>query len=161
MPSPRNTLTQGRTLHFVYAYGEWEVVLNGNDPEHPIERDHLGDGEVYMLIHKGEPVATCSTHCLRIVTTWSDGSGDHDHYVGLRVESLVDAKQWAMLPWKEYGPGELIVAWNHYDDMISRHDERSGSFAIASWREVESALGRGEHELHFHDGRASVVPPIY
>ena len=137
----------------MYAYGEWEVVLNASDPEHLIERDHLGDGEVYVLMHEGEPLATCSTHCLRIVRTWSDGSGDHDHYVALRVESISDAKRWAMLPWEEYGPGNLIVAWNHYHDLISRHDGGNGSFAIATWVEVESALARGEHELQFHDGR--------
>ncbi len=153
MAGQNNSPTPDQALHLVYAHGEWEVVLNSSDPEYPIERDDLADGMIYALIFGGDPVATGSTHSLRVVSTWSDGTGDHDHYVVLRLESIVDAEQWATLPWREYRPKQLIVAWNHWHDLISRHDEENGSFAIASWVEVESALARGQHDVHFHDGK--------
>ncbi len=133
---------------------DWQLWLTEDEANDPYEKsDHLKDGTRYVVLLEGEALAECTAHQLTEVYTWSDGSGDHDNYVVLRVEVVLDSKRWQVLPWGHRGPGELFYGWNHSEDEMIRDDPQGMGWTMASWDEVEQALAEGECRLEYFDGR--------
>lgn len=138
---------------------DWTVGVTRDARDEPFEiRNHLADGTRHVVLLDDEPLAECSVHHVTVVHTWSDGSGDHDHYAALRIESVLDEPRWRRLPWGHRGPGELFYAWNHYHDEMIRDDPEGQGWIMASWEEVERALADETCTLEYHDG-ARWLPP--
>ncbi len=132
---------------------DWQLRLTEDEANDPYEKSsQVRDGTRYLVLFEGEALAECTAHHLSEVYTWSDGSGDHDNYVVLRVEVVLDPKRWRGLPWGHRGPGELFYGWSHEQDEMIRDDPEGIGWKMTSWEEVEQALAAGECRLEFIDG---------
>ena len=142
---------------FVYYAKEdpWQDDRDGNHVR-TVRRagDRVARPEKHIEDEKrrNEALAERTAHHLSEVYTWSDGSGDHDNYVVLRLEVVLDSKRWQVLPWGHRHPGELFYGWSHDQDEMIRDDPEGIGWKMASWEEVEQALAAGECRLEFIDG---------
>ena len=76
---------------------DWQICLTEEEANDPYEKSaHVNDGTRYLVVFEGKALAECTVHHLSEVYLWSDGSGDHDNYVVLRIEVVLDSKRWRL-----------------------------------------------------------------
>ncbi|MEM7153396.1 MAG: hypothetical protein AAF799_11180 [Myxococcota bacterium] len=139
---------------------DWQIWLTEDEANDPYEKSaHVNDGTRYLVVLEGMALAECTAHHLSEVYLWSDGSGDHDNYVVLRIEVVLDSERWQTLPWGHRSPGELFYGWSHYEDEMIRDDPEGIGWKMASWEEVEQALAAGECRLEYFDGHRHPPKP--
>jgi len=135
------TRFQFELLRSVSGDDGWEL-----DENHPAL---LGDAfDARAKLHDSRVEIRWEGSCIAIaearwvVLAWADssGSGDHDHYVALRLIERRDHPIWRELPWRDLLALRVFYAWNHYFFGLSRPREEGEEASKTSvWKQLEAA----------------------
>jgi hypothetical protein len=108
------------------------------------DRDRF-DGIRVEIVREKTIIAVAEARCVCLLWTTSDGSGDHDFYIALRLVERIAHPIWNALAWRELAVGSMFFRWDHYWTPCSRLPGADQEH----WQKLEAAWDTGTLEEFF------------
>lgn len=136
-----------------WALPDWrELVLPNDDGElhHGTEGCKPADGILIQI----ETIAVAVADC-RHIGLDNLGAYDREYYQFLRLREVMNQDIWAETPWRAYGPGQILAAWDKFHGILYMRGVDDGMMSFGGeWSTLEDEVNKE----HFPEAIATSAP---